>query len=332
MISVHDFYNKIRVLNRTGNIHTIKMSDLSVALFGKKTKNPLILASGILGVTKKQMEEVCKAGAGAVTAKSLSIEPRKGHETPIIADVGCGLLNAVGYSNPGIENGIKEFSPWKREEPLILSITGKDEKEFAQLAAKIESVKNNKMLNCAAIEVALSCPHTPGFGMLAGQAEPEAVGRIISAVVAETSLPVIAKLSPSVPGEVKAAISAENVGAAAINMGNTLGPGMALDIERRRPILSFKMGGLSGPAIKPVTVRCVYNIYEAVEIPVVGTGGVNSGKDAIEMMMAGASFVGVGTAVYYNGKEVFAKIAKEMEEWLKKHKHRNAREIIGASH
>lgn len=310
-------------------INVIKMAILETKLFGKPMKNPLILASGILGVTKKQMQEVCKAGAGAVTAKSLSLETRKGHETPIMVDTGCGLLNAVGYSNPGIERGLEEFSGWKMKEQFIISITAKDEKEFGELTEKIDNMKDK--LNCAAIEVALSCPHTPGFGMLAGQASPEMAGKITEAVVAKTKLPVIIKLSPAVSGQVKAAIECEKAGAAAINMGNTI-PGMVIDIERKKPVLSFGFGGVSGPGIRPIVVKQVYDIYDAVKIPIIGTGGVDNGKDAIEMMMAGASFVGVGTAVYYHGKEAFGKIEDEMQTWLKQREYKNVKEIVGVAH
>jgi dihydroorotate dehydrogenase (NAD+) catalytic subunit len=304
--------------------------DMSAELFGKKMKNPLILASGILGVTRASMGEVARNGAGAVTSKSLSIEPRTGHETPIVVETDAGMLNAVGYSNPGIDEGIKEFSSWKREEPFIISITGKNEKEFEVLTKKIESAK--KVLNCAAIEVALSCPHTPGYGLMAGQADPESAGKITKAVCKETKLPVIVKLSPSVPGEVEAAKLAEKAGAAAINMGNTLGPGMRIDLNRKKPVLSFKMGGLSGPAIRPVAIRCVYDIYKEIEIPIIGTGGVNDGLDAIEMMLAGASFVGVGTALYFRGADAFRIIESEMRTWLDERGYKSVNELIGVTH
>jgi len=304
--------------------------DISANLFGKKTKNPLALASGILGVTRAGLETAAERGAGALTTKSLSIEPRKGHESPIITETECGMLNAVGYSNPGIDEGIVEFSGWNRPEPLVISIVGKDEKEFAVLAAKVE--ESRKKLNCTAIELALSCPHTPGFGVMAGQADPEVAGRITRAVGKETGLPIIVKLSPSVPGEVEAAKLAEKAGASAINMGNSLGPGMRIDINRAKPVLGFKMGGMSGPAIKPIAVRCVYDIYEAVELPIIGTGGVNTGQDAIEMMMAGASLVGIGTAVYFRGPEAFKKIESEMRSWLKERGYKRAGDIVGVAH
>ncbi len=306
------------------------MLDISTTLFGKKMKNPLVLASGIMGVTKKELETVAQNGAGAVTAKSLSIEPRKGHDSPIIVETECGMLNAVGYSNPGIDEGLKEFAEWDRSEPFIISLTGKSQTEFVELAKRVEEAKED--LNCTAIELALSCPHTPGYGLMAGQADPKTAGQITEAVCDVTSLPVIVKLSPSVPGEVEAAKLAEKAGAAAINMGNSLGPGMKIDINRGKPILSFKMGGMTGPAIKPIAIRCVYDIYEAVKIPIIGTGGVNDGHDAIEMMMAGASAVGVGTAVYFRGPDAFKKIESEMRVWLKEREYNSVKKIIGVAH
>jgi dihydroorotate dehydrogenase (NAD+) catalytic subunit len=306
------------------------MQLMSSEFFGRSVKNPLILASGIMGVTKAQMSEVARSGAGAVTSKSLSIEERRGHETPIIVETDAGMLNAVGYSNPGIDEGVKEFSNWERPEPFIISITGKNEGDFGELAKKIDKAKAE--LNCSAIEVALSCPHTPGYGLMAGQADPESCGKITKAVTDETDLPVIIKLSPSVPGEVQAAKLAQKAGAAAINMGNSLGPGMRIDLNRKKPVLSFKMGGLSGPAIRPITIRCVYDIYKEIDIPIIGTGGVNDGLDAIEMMMAGASFIGIGTAIYFRGNQAFAMIESEMRKWLDEREIKSVNELIGVSH
>jgi dihydroorotate dehydrogenase (NAD+) catalytic subunit len=166
---------------------------------------------------------------------------------------------------------------------------------------------------------------------MAGQGTPETVTAITKAIKERTKLPLIIKLSPSVPGEVKQALAAEEAGADAINMGNSLGPGMKIDLERRKPMLGFGMGGLSGPAIKPIAIRCIYDIYAAVDIPIIGTGGVNSGADAIEMMMAGASFVSVGTAAYFRGPEVFGKIAQEMEGWMGKNGIASVGKLVGVA-
>lgn len=306
------------------------VSMIETTMFGRKMKNPLILASGVLGMTKASLETVCKNGCGAVTTKSLTLEPRKGHEGPNIVETECGLLNAMGYPNPGMEAGLKEFSGWKRSEPMIISIVGKDEKEFSMLTAKVEESK--KALGATALEAVISCPHTPGYGVMAGQGTPESVTVITNAIKEKTKLPLIVKLSPSVPGEVKVAEAAERAGADAINMGNSLGPGMKIDLSRRRPVLGFGMGGLSGPPIKPIAVRCIYDIYQAVDIPIIGTGGAKTGEDAIEMIMAGAGFVGVGTAVYYRGATVFEEMAKEMENWMKDNGCKSVKELVGAAH
>lgn len=303
---------------------------IETTMFGRKMKNPLILASGVLGMTKASLEAVCDSGCGGVTTKSLTVEPRKGHEGPNIVETECGLLNAMGYPNPGIDAGLKEFSGWKRSEPMIISIVGKDAKEFGTLAAKVEDV--GKGLGAAAVEAVISCPHTPGYGVMAGQGTPESVTVITNAIKEKTKLPLIVKLSPSVPGEVKVAEAAESAGADAINMGNSLGPGMKIDLSRRRPVLGFGMGGLSGPPIKPIAMRCVYDIYQAVDIPIIGTGGITNGEDAIEMLMAGASGLGVGTAVYYRGPKTFGEIAKEMEAWMKENGCKTVKELIGAAH
>jgi dihydroorotate dehydrogenase (NAD+) catalytic subunit len=303
---------------------------LESTMFGRKLKNPMILASGILGMTRASLETACENGCGAVTAKSLTLEPRKGHDGPNIADTGCGLLNAMGYPNPGIDSGLEEFGGWKRKEALIISIVGKDKGEFAKLAETVEAAR--KALGATALEAVISCPHTPGYGTMAGQGTPESVSAITSAIKGKTKLPLAIKLSPSVPGEGKCAKAAEDAGADAINMGNSLGPGMIIDIHRKRPVLGFGVGGLSGPAIKPVIIRCVYDIYKAVEIPVIGTGGITSGEDAIEMMMAGATWVGAGTAVYYRGPQAFGRICTEMQDWMNTNGVSKLKDIVGAAH
>lgn len=295
-------------------------------------KNPLFLASGILGVTRASLEDVADHEAAGLITKSLSLEPRKGHETPILAETPAGFLNAVGYANPGIEEGLKEFSGWKRKEMLVISIVGKDETEFAALAKKVQQAIDAKALRCHALEAVLSCPHTPGYGLMAGQQTPEKAAKITKTIRDALSIPFIVKISPAVPGEVEVAKAIEKAGADAIDIGNTTGPGMVIDIEQRAPVLGFGMGGLSGPALRPLTVRCIYDIYQSISIPIMGTGGVTYGKDALELMMAGASVLGVGTAVYYRGKDVFAKIASETEQWLKDHSHKNLKEIVGLAH
>jgi dihydroorotate dehydrogenase (NAD+) catalytic subunit len=307
------------------------MSILSCSFFGKKIKNPVILASGIIGMTKGSLERVCEEGAGGVIAKSLTLEPRKGHAGPNIVEVEGGILNAMGYPNPGIDEGLKEFGNWSRkDEALIISIVGKNTQEFEELAKKVE--QNKKMLGASALEAVISCPHTPGFGTMAGQGTPESITEITTAIKENCTLPLIIKLSPSIPGEGKAAKAAEDAGADAINMGNSLGPGMKIDLNRKVPALGFGVGGLTGPAIKPIIVRSVFDIYESVKIPIIATGGITNGEDAIEMMMAGATYVSVGSAAFFRGPSVFGKIANEMEEWMKKNQISKLEKLTGIAH
>ncbi len=302
--------------------------DISTEIAGLKLERPIVLASGILGVTKKALEQAVKNGAGAATTKSVTVEPRKGHETPVIVETPSGFLNAVGISNPGIDEAIKEFSGWDSKAPLIFNLAGKNADELSLMARKI----TESNIRIDALELALSCPHTPGFGTLAGQSTPEATKEIIQAVKENIRVPIIAKLSPSVSALGEVAKAAESAGASAINMGNTAGPGMVIDIERKAKLPSFGFGGLSGPAMKPIAVRCVYDVYDAVKIPIIGTGGVTTGKDAIEMFMAGASAVGVGSATYYRGPKVFSKISEEISGWLETHNYSSIKELIGVAH
>ncbi|UCD02893.1 MAG: dihydroorotate dehydrogenase [Candidatus Aenigmatarchaeota archaeon] len=300
---------------------------LKTNLCGMKLKNPLILASGIIGVTKASLKSAADSGAGAVTIKSISRERRKGHEPPIIATEGDVMINAVGYSNPGIEEAKMEFLRLSEVGvPVIASIIGKDAGEFAWMA------KNFLPGEFSAVELPLSCPHTPGYGMLAGQGTPGATLEITKVVKKQTKLPVIVKLSPNIQALGDVAKAAEKAGADAINMGNTVGPGMFIDPKARKPVLTFGFGGLSGPAIKAIAVRCVYDVYKAVKIPVIGTGGVATGTDAAEMLMAGASAVGIGSAVHYRDVAVFGKIAKELSALMKDEGFSSVKEMIGIAH
>lgn len=303
-----------------------EMLDISVSLAGLRLRNPTMLASGLLGLDCAMMQRVVKGGAGAVTLKSLTKDPRKGHNNPILVEFDGGFMNAVGYANKGIDAGVVEFKKWDGSAPLIGSIVGADPDEFARLAEKIIEAP------ISALEIVLSCPHTPGFGLLAGQGTPEATTAITSAVRKKTNLPLSVKLSPSVPGIGEVAKAAEAAGADIINMGNTVGPGMKINIDRGKPILAFQFGGMSGPAIKPIMIRSVWDIYKAVKIPIIATGGITTGEDAIEAIMAGATAVGIGTAIHYRGINVFKKIVEEINDWMKKHKYTKLAQFRGIIH
>ena len=290
-------------------------------------KNPLILASGILGVNKNNLLRVQRAGAGALTIKSISLEPRGGHNNPITATYELGMLNAVGYSNPGIEHALEEYSNMKDVKiPVIASCTASSAPEFAKL------VKAFEPLDFSAVELPLSCPHTPGFGLMAGQGTPKATREITKAARRQTKKPLIVKISPVIPNIVEVAMAAEKAGADAINCGNAHGPGMIIDINSAKPVLGFGVGGVTGPAIRPIAVRCVYDLYKSLKIPIIGTGGVMNGRDAVEMLQAGASAVGIGTGVHFRGPGVFKATAGEMAAWMKKHKFKSTKELVGLAH
>lgn len=301
--------------------------DLSVNICGMRLKNPTILASGVMGVSVSSLGRIARGGAGAVTVKSISREERMGHGNPTMFSCGEVFMNAVGYSNGGVKNAKTEFADLSAiGAPVIGSIIGTEPEDFRFVAQELSGI------GFRALEIPLSCPHTPGFGLLAGQGTPEATYAITKKVRESTTLPVIVKLSPSIPDIHAVAQAALRAGADALNMGNAHGPGMRIDIESGKPVMDFKVGGLSGPAIKPITVRCVYDLYESVKLPIIGTGGILTGRDAIEMLMAGASAVGIGTAVYYRGFDVFRMISEEMAAWLTEHGYSSVDELVGVAH
>ena len=236
------------------------------------------------------------------------------------------MMNAVGYSNPGIVEAKKEFANLNDVgAPVFASIIGTKASDFAYMA------KNFLSDEFAAVEIPLSCPHTPGFGTLAGQGTPKATAEITKAVRKNTKLPIIIKLSPNVAKMGDVAKAAEAAGANAINMGNSHGPGMVINIETRQPILDFKIGGVSGPAITPLTLRCVFDLYQAVKIPIIGCGGITTWRDAVQMIMAGASVISLGSAIYYDGIDVFKKICDGMEEFMKKEGFKNVKNMVGVA-
>jgi len=301
--------------------------DLSTSVTGVKLKNPTLLASGILGVSRASLQNVIKNGAGGCVIKSISLEERPGHNAPNIISFEAGLLNAVGYSNPGVQDAKKEFVNLKKlDAPIVASIIGKDADEFAQMAEQLLPGE------FSAVETVLSCPHTPGYGTLAGQNTPANTEKITKAVRKKTKLPLFIKISPdSNPiGEVVKA--AEAGGADAIVAVNTMGPGMVIDIQTGQPILDFKMGGVSGPALRPIAVRCIYDIRKAIKLPIIGVGGVTYGKDAIEMMMAGASAVEIGSGIFYRDVSIFKKICDEISEFMRQKKYDSLNDFINLTH
>jgi dihydroorotate dehydrogenase (NAD+) catalytic subunit len=285
--------------------------DLSVELCGVRLRNPLVLPSGILGTSAELLMRMAESGAGMVTTKSCGPAPRIGHSNPTVLDWGHGLINAVGLANPGVDEEIEVFSRAKvmLEQigvPLVASIFAETVEGFAEVAQKVALAQPDF------IELNISCPNVADemgrpFACDAGDA-----ARVTSTVKQVTSIPVIVKLSPNVTDIASIARSVERAGADAIAAINTLGPGMIIDVHSGKPILANKVGGVSGPAIRPIAVRCVYDIYAAVSIPIIGIGGVSEGRDALEMVMAGATAVGIGSAVRHRGLDVFHAVLEEM--------------------
>lgn len=289
--------------------------------------NPLVLASGILGVTAASMKRMIDCGAGGVTIKSLSEQPRAGHPNPTMIGTETYFLNAVGLSNPGIAAGIDEIKKFKQmtNAPLIGSVFAGDRTGFIRAATMLAEAPIDML------ELDLSCPNVDKeFG------EPfaysaQAIEEITKEIKASIDIPIAIKLSPNAWNIGALAKVAEDAGADAITAVNTIS-GMAININARMPILHNRVGGMSGPALFPIALKCVYDVYKTVRIPIIATGGVTTGEDAIQMIMAGATLVGVGSAVYYRGDDVFQKIQDEMKNIMQAERITSLDEIRGAAH
>jgi dihydroorotate dehydrogenase (NAD+) catalytic subunit len=301
------------------------MVDLTVDVAGLRLGNPVMLASGILGETGESLVRVAKAGAGAVVTKSIGTEPREGYPNPTVVELETGIINAVGLANPGIAAYLDEMEIARDSDvPIVGSVFGKGEGEIAEVAELMEQS------GASAIEVNLSCPHARNVGAEQGK-DPEIVGSIVSAVKKSVKVPVLAKITPNVTDIVDAGLAIANSNGDGIVAINTV-KAMAISPETGMPVLSNRIGGLSGPAIKPIGVRCVYELYENVDIPLIGVGGILSGKDALEYIMAGATAVQIGSAAYYRGIEVFGRVVEEIERFLDENGYSSVREIVGIAH
>lgn len=302
------------------------MTDLSIEYCGMKLQNPTILASGFLGVAPLTMKRVEKSGAGAVTTKSISAIERQGHNNPTVVANEHFMLNAVGLSTAGADHFPEEWDELQiMKIPVIVSIYGDSIDAFVEAAKKICK------FDIPALELDMSCPNVSKGGLEFCTSEETAYELVSRVKQVAGNVPVIAKLGPATHLLVEVAKACEKAGASGICAINTM-PGMVIDIEARKPVLHFKSGGISGCALKPIAVNCVYKIYKNVKIPICGTGGITTGRDAIEMIMAGATTIGIGTATYYRGVDAFKKICKEMSDWMKKNGYKNLEEIRGIAH
>jgi dihydroorotate dehydrogenase (NAD+) catalytic subunit len=284
-----------------------------------------MLAAGILGMSGFTLKRVAEAGAGAVVTKSLGLQSRSGYFNPTVVQVESGLVNAMGLPNPGIERFAQEMREARGiRVPVIVSIYAYTPREFATVAEK--AVK----IGADGVELNVSCPHAEKTGAEIGQ-DPRLVEEVMKAVKRRVEKPVFVKLTPNVASIVEVARAAERGGAAGLTAINTV-RAMVIDVETAKPILGNKVGGLSGPAIKPIAVRCVYEVYEAVKIPVVGCGGISSWQDAAEFIQAGASAVQIGTAIAAKGLDVFKQVTDGIDVFLRKKGFGSVKEIVGNSH
>jgi dihydroorotate dehydrogenase (NAD+) catalytic subunit len=303
------------------------MVNTKVNLLGIEIDNPIIPASGTYGFGYEFAELYDINILGTFSFKGTTQEPRFGNPTPRIAECNAGMINSVGLQNPGVEKVISDELPKLAKvfnKPVMANVSGFSIDEYAYTCEKI-----NECEQVGWIEVNVSCPNVHNGGMSFGT-EPAAVEKVVKAVKAVTTKPIIIKLSPNVTDIVSIAKAAESAGADGISLINTL-LGMRIDINRRKPVIANKMGGFSGSAIFPVAVRMVYQVYDAVKIPIIGMGGVSTAKDVIELMMAGATAVQVGAANLvdpYACKTIIEDLPKELAKLNVK----DINEIIGGAH
>ncbi|MDH5483524.1 MAG: dihydroorotate dehydrogenase [Candidatus Bathyarchaeota archaeon] len=302
------------------------MNRLGVNLAGLNLSNPTMLASGILGYSVETLESIVEGGAGAVVTKSIGLEPRDGYANPTVVQVSCGLINAIGLPNPGIEEFTSEIRAAKTalNVPLIVSVYGFSEEEYATVSKKAADA------GADAVELNVSCPHVKETGSEIGQSL-EILSKVVRKVKEVMEKPVFVKLSHNVTNLTDIAEVAAKSGADALTVINTV-KAMAIDAETAMPILSNKRGGLSGPAIKPIAIRSVYDIYERVKTPIIGCGGIANWRDAVEFLLAGASAIQIGTAIALRGPNVFSAITRGMETYLKRKGVKSVKEIVGLSH
>lgn len=287
-------------------------------------ENPTILASGILGNVGSSLRRVARAGAGAVVTKSIGKQAREGYKNPTVIKIEQGYLNAIGLANPGVDDFGEEIKTAKEGGvPVIGSIFGFSVREFVSVAGKMEDH------GVDALELNLSCPNVGKAGAFFSTTE-ELTYEVVKAVKDSVSIPVIAKLTANTGDIVAIAKACERAGCDAVTAINTL-KAMKIDIVAGMPVLGNKIGGLSGPCIKPVAVASVYEIVKETGLPVIGCGGVTTGEDAVEFLMAGARAVQIGVGVADRGIGIFRKVAGEIEEFMKDHGYRSLEELIGAA-
>lgn len=299
------------------------MADLKVNIGGLQMKNPVMTASGTFGYGIEYADFVNLEDIGGIIVKGTTLNPREGNDYPRMVETPSGMLNCVGLQNKGVDYFCKNIYPQIKDinTNMIVNVSGSCPEDYAECAARI-----NELDNIPAIELNISCPNVKAGGMAFG-VTTEGASQVVKAVREAYKKPLIVKLSPNVTSISDIALAVQDAGADAVSLINTL-MGMVIDIEKRKPILSIATGGMSGPAVRPVAVRCVWQVAKAVNIPVVGLGGIMNAHDAIEFLLAGASAIEIGTANFID-PTVTVKVAQGINDWLDQHGCKSVTEIIG---
>ncbi len=286
-------------------------------------KNPVMTASGTFGYGLEYADFVNLEDIGGIIVKGTTLNPREGNDYPRMVETPSGMLNCVGLQNKGVDYFCKNIYPQIKDinTNMIVNVSGSCPEDYAECAARI-----NELDNIPAIELNISCPNVRQGGMAFG-VTTEGASQVVKAVREAYKKPLIVKLSPNVTSITDIALAVQDAGADAVSLINTL-MGMVIDIEKRKPILSIATGGMSGPAVRPVAVRCVWQVAKAVNIPVVGLGGIMNAHDAIEFLLAGASAIEIGTANFID-PAITVKVAQGINEWLDNHGCKSVMEIVG---
>jgi dihydroorotate dehydrogenase (NAD+) catalytic subunit len=305
--------------------------NLSQTVLGITFENPTVLASGILGITSSTWKDVAKKGAGGITTKSLWLKVHKGHPNPTIIETDHWMLNAVGVPDAGTEKAKEEIGEFMKSHPvpLIANIIAESVENFAKTATALAPLAPD------AFEVNISCPNVEdefGKPFACSVSDAAKVTKAVKAVTGD--IPIFVKLSPNVMDIGEIAKACWDAGADGFTVINTVGPGMAIDLRSRMPILANKVGGLSGPGIKPIAVKCIADVYTATDgkCPIIGTGGVYTGEDALELMLAGATLIGIGSAISRSGAEVFSDVCEGMQYWCTNEGVDDIGSLVGGMH
>jgi len=300
------------------------MVNLKTAVGDLTLDKPGMVASGIMDETGASMVRMLECGAGAVVSKSVGLEPHEGHANPCFTEVRGGYVNAMGLPNPGIELFREEMAEAVPHGNIVGSIYGAGPDDFRSLAISMEEY------GACAVELNLSCPHAKGYGMEVGT-DPDMVKRIVMAVKSSVDIPVWAKLTPNTHILPTIGMAVQDAGGDAVVAINTL-KAMVISPEFARPVLSNKFGGLSGPAVKPVGVRAVYDLSTVLDIPIIGVGGIMDWRDAVEYIMAGASAFQVGSGIGIDGPSIFEEINRGMECFMKEYGYKSIESMVGIAH